>query len=392
MVNLDEYVKDIFNKMDEDEENMKKLNIMTIGKTGTGKSTLINAIFGEEIVETGVGKPVTQNLKKIELAGNPVSIYDTRGIELDSEGQKEARDEIVREIKKRADLDDSDERIHIIWYCINAGSNRIEEYEIELIEKLQSIAPVIIVLTQSLGKEAVEFAKYIKSEDIKYDGLITVLAKDYQLGGMEIKAHGLKDLANMTYNMLEEGVRRSFINAQRVDLEKKEEISTEYVKKAIKASAVVGITPIPFSDAGVLVPLQTMMLGKITTAYGLHKEDIVKTVLSGVIGMGGTTIIGRGIVSNALKFIPGGNIVGSAISGSTAGIVTGALGYSYIKVLNYIAKENNAGRKVSNDIIVSLMKKYFEENSSKGKLLLKGLGIKEDESMDELPDIDEKDQ
>lgn len=380
MVNLEDYVKDIFQKMDEDEEDMKKLNIMTMGKTGTGKSTLINAVFGKEVVETGIGEPVTKNLEKIEMKDNPVAIYDTRGIEMDSEGQRESREEILNEIERRANLGDSDERIHIIWYCINSGGNRIEDYEIEIIEKMNEIAPVIIVLTQSIGTEAVEFAKYIKSQNVDYDGLITVLAKDYEFRGVKVEAHGLNELIDITCNMLDEGVRRSFINAQKIDLRRKGMLSADQVKKAMKAAAVVGAVPIPFSDAGVLVPLQTLMLGKITSTYGFNnEEDLVKTILSGAVGMGGTTFIGRSIVSNAAKFIPGGNLVGGAISGTTAAVVTGALGYAYINVLNFIAAENNRGRKVSNDIIVSMMKKYFKENSAKGTKLLKGLGIDENE-------------
>nr|UOP05533.1 50S ribosome-binding GTPase [Conchiformibius kuhniae] len=41
-----------------------KLNIVLMGATGVGKSSLVNAVFGTNIVETGDGKPKTQELKK----------------------------------------------------------------------------------------------------------------------------------------------------------------------------------------------------------------------------------------------------------------------------------------------------------------------------------------
>ena len=37
-----------------------RFNLAIFGKTGVGKSTLINAIFGEEVARTGIGEPVTQ--------------------------------------------------------------------------------------------------------------------------------------------------------------------------------------------------------------------------------------------------------------------------------------------------------------------------------------------
>ena len=34
-----------------------KTNILIAGKSGVGKSSLLNYIFGEEVAETGAGKP-----------------------------------------------------------------------------------------------------------------------------------------------------------------------------------------------------------------------------------------------------------------------------------------------------------------------------------------------
>ena len=56
-----------------------RFNLAIFGKTGVGKSTLINAIFGEEVARTGIGEPVTKGshlyLDKIGHLG----IVDTQG-------------------------------------------------------------------------------------------------------------------------------------------------------------------------------------------------------------------------------------------------------------------------------------------------------------------------
>ena len=50
---------EVLKKTQEELRNMKKANILIVGKTGVGKSTLINNIFREEMAETGIGKPIT---------------------------------------------------------------------------------------------------------------------------------------------------------------------------------------------------------------------------------------------------------------------------------------------------------------------------------------------
>jgi len=47
-----------------------------------GKSTLINAVFQGNMAETGQGRPVTQHTREITKGDIPLSIFDTRGLEL----------------------------------------------------------------------------------------------------------------------------------------------------------------------------------------------------------------------------------------------------------------------------------------------------------------------
>lgn len=56
---------DLLKKTQQEVDKMPPTNIIVAGKTGSGKSTLINALFREKITETGVGAPVTQHIEKI---------------------------------------------------------------------------------------------------------------------------------------------------------------------------------------------------------------------------------------------------------------------------------------------------------------------------------------
>src|SRR6478609_3135415 len=57
----DEWFGQAFGKAWKDKsEEIGRFNLAIFGKTGVGKSTLVNAIFGSEIAKTGIGEPVTR--------------------------------------------------------------------------------------------------------------------------------------------------------------------------------------------------------------------------------------------------------------------------------------------------------------------------------------------
>ena len=69
-------------KVDGLEGKFPTVNIVVAGKTGVGKSTLINAVFEEDLAATGIGEPVTKENKEYTKENVPISIWDTVGLEL----------------------------------------------------------------------------------------------------------------------------------------------------------------------------------------------------------------------------------------------------------------------------------------------------------------------
>ena len=62
-INTDQVVQDCFNAIREKVQNLTTLNIIVAGKTGVGKSTLINSVFRENLAETGMGRPAASPRK-----------------------------------------------------------------------------------------------------------------------------------------------------------------------------------------------------------------------------------------------------------------------------------------------------------------------------------------
>lgn len=360
-----------FNRIEKELNNMDKANILIVGKTGAGKSTLINSVFRAEMAETGTGRPVTQHLKKISKEGIPVNLYDTKGLELNETVQAEIKKEILDEIEKCNDLcirnDSKAELIHACWYCIDGSVRRCEETDIDWINDIAEKVPVIVVVTKGFPKkDAREFRKKIENLNLNCRAIVPVLAEKYEDRDEEvviIPSYGLDKLVDVTLEVLPEGVRKAFNNAQKVSLDKKVSAARKWVTGYAATTGAIGASPIPFSDAPLLVTAQLSMLAHVTTIFGLPVEKAVLTAIIGsVTGVSGTTLGGKTLVSNLLKMIPGvGTVAGGAISASVASMMTIALGLAYISVLKFIIEEEIKGNIVNIETIKEKMKEAYKK-------------------------------
>ena len=353
-------VKDIVQMTEEEVRKMNPINIMLVGKTGVGKSTLINHIFRENLAATGIGKPVTKHLEKITKEGVPITLYDTKGLELNPSVQTQVRKEVFDEIRRLNQFGEEKDKIHVVWYCLNTGSSRLESFEEGFIRELSEILPVVVVLTQSLQEDNVrELSEYIDSLRLNIKGMVSVIAKPYAISGHHIPAFGLEELVSVTFSLLPESAEQAFINAQKVDVMKKAEYAKKWAKGFITETFMVGFTPVPFADAPILASSQIAMIAKITSIFGVSmNKGMITSIVSSAAGVSGAVFTGRTLVSNLLKLVPGaGTLVGGIISGSTAALITTALAYAYINVMIKVATSEYQNKQLENSEVMEMMKK-----------------------------------
>ncbi|WP_139544134.1 GTPase [Helicobacter pylori] len=104
-----------------------KMNVLLMGATGVGKSSLINALFGEEIAKTGVGKPITQHIEKYIDEQKGLVFWDTQGIE--AADYHDTMQSIKKEMEDSFKTLDEKEAIDVAYLRVKETYSRVEDRE-----------------------------------------------------------------------------------------------------------------------------------------------------------------------------------------------------------------------------------------------------------------------
>lgn len=376
-IDTDKMAQQCMDAINDKIKNLKTLNIMIVGKSGVGKSTLINSLFRGNFAETGLGRPVTSEIRKKVKKDYPLAINDTPGFELSSGQQNKVKDEILDIIRNGFASKNINDAIHCIWYCVNVGGNRtFDESEINWLKEFTSEnkvtqVPIIVVLTQAVPKKkASEMKNHVEKENLDIIKVVPILAQDMDFDEEYIaRAYGLDHLIDIMAEVLPNELQNTLQNVQKASLESKKKAAQALVATAVAGSFGEGFAPIPFSDAALLVPTQVGMIAGITVIFGLDiSKSFLTSFVSATIGSAGATVLGKAIVSNLLKLIPGvGTVAGGLISGTTAGLLTTALGSAYIMIMEMVYKGEIDKEKLYTDEGQKEMNRLFKEALKKKK-------------------------
>lgn len=313
-----------------------RVNVLVAGKTGVGKSTLVNAVFQGNIAETGQGRPITTQTREYQKEGVPLRILDTQGLELGKDEFAQTMGELKKVVQERGRSTDANEHVHVAWICIAEDSRRVEDAETELARMLaEAGVPVIGVITKARSDNG--FRSEVQNLIPQARNVVRVRTIRETFDGTDIvlEPMGLEMLVELTMEVVPDGQKNALAAAQRVSLDFKVKRAHKAVAAAALTATGIGASPVPFSDAALLVPTQIGMLAGISAIFGLDLgRGFLGTLASSALGAGGGTLAGRTLVANLIKLVPGaGSVVGGVISGSTAAAMTVAVGEAYIAAL-----------------------------------------------------------
>ena len=354
------------------EEN-KKMNVLVLGASGVGKSTLIKAISGKE-VKIGSGESSTLNISVYESDIWPLKLIDTKGFEYNYLQQIKTINQVKKFTKKQIKKDEnSNKGIDVVWYCIDGTSRKTFSYNLKLmnkaIKKWKNV-PVFVVITKSYSEIDIEENKkdiremFSKFENINLKGIIHVVAQEYEINkDIKVMPIGIEELCVNTLNNFDEAKEINKQNLYRMVLLQKRYTANAVIGLSTTSAAVIGAAPLKFPDAVILTPIETTLTEAIFKIYGVKYSG---ELISNIVGSTAITSIAKEII----KHIP---VVGQVVNAVVAGTIVFALGESIVAVSELIYKGkidvNKANdvteevvKNIKNNVIFENMISYFENN------------------------------
>ena len=323
------------------EGTVEKPNVVVVGNSGVGKSTLINSLFQTYVAETSIGEATTKELRVYETDALGFRIIDTIGFEPGVLNQSKAITALRKWSRESIKNDDPTHQISMIWYCIDGTSRKMFKKNIDMLARATSVwksVPIIVVITKSYSKPEREenirmvyhaFKNHNKlSENLK--AIVPVVASTYKIDAdlnINVTPDGLGELLAETVKYLPEGISASLVD-------KNYFMAHSVVGASALAGLTVGLVPIPFPDGTILTPLEVGEIKSLSKIYGVEFDkntELIQTIINA-----GTAGIVAKTALNAIKAIPGLNIAGDVLNGIVAGVIVAALGEGSVYIFEQI--------------------------------------------------------
>ena len=314
------------------------------GRTGAGKSSLINALAGRHVSAVGV-IPTTPEVteQEVEQGGVPLRVLDLPGV-----GEAGKHGERLENMLEQLD------RSHVVLLAVPCPERSLD-YECRLLEELRAhfaervALPLLGVgtkidcasparewnphglnLTQPVTEKERNIADWLGYAEsvLRAQGVAALIpCACGEMHDDTDNQYGIPAIRGRIFDMLPDAARTYFarLTQDRQIIDKRAENIVRLFSGMASAAATQPLPSVP--DAALIMPIQAALLVKLTR---LHGKELTADMVTKLMGPLVARVAGRFAFEQLCKFIPG---VGSVAGAAVAGGMTYALGMGYHTLL-----------------------------------------------------------
>lgn len=344
------------NQLIQDIVDRRPPRFIVIGKTGVGKSSLINAMFGRYLAKTSAVDIGTTSVASYQYRDGDQTLFDvidTRGLN-ESEGARDSAEQalkkamqqfepdaiiLVMDATDRAGMDEELKQVHLLKpfisqhvpiVCVLTHADHIDPARIKEPERYPEVKEERIKNKRAQVKQLIRdlnlsiddvipVSSYIEWSHDAPETLTTIEQKyltidfdgRYQIDELLDYLEATIDFQSAIHLMLSTRIERAI-----------KLLTRRIIKVFSGVASTVALTPIPVSDMSVLVPLQLLMVSFIAYVSGRTVDK--KMLRDFLISIGGVGSLGY---SFKLLAQQGSKLLNVVLPGSGS-VISSAIAYS----------------------------------------------------------------
>lgn len=317
--------------------------VLAVGAAGSGRTSVANTLLGLPALPMNEhpAAPASAWIR-IDAGGRHLDWLELESGSLDAERRailrraldESAPDVIVLVVR----ADSGDEESQRAAEALGAIRTLLGDARVPRPKTITILTQVDRITTPEAG-EAGEGVRFSTSDLARIDAATQSL-KDKLEGSLKARVDrpvpmftsdrqwNIGEVASAIYSALPRTTQVEAARALAVPEEVRRDLARSIVNQCAAAAVTIGLMPIPFSDAILLMPLQGVMISSVAYLAGQPWDRRAGLEWLGSVGlMGGIGFGLRWTAQQAAKLIPG---AGTLISGSVAGAGTLAMGRSAV--------------------------------------------------------------
>lgn len=339
-------------------ENQVKGNVLVLGNSGVGKSTLINAVLGERKTKTGYGTVgTTKHLEVFENNEINFRLIDSVGFEPDFFRRFQAIKAVQDWCKKTAKAGNENSKINVIWFCVDGTSRKLFSQSIDSLARAASVyksVPVIAVITKSYSRPDRESNVQMVREafsgrvgrKLNLKGIIPVVAELYRIDDTSFApVDGIAELIQLTNDVMPEGIAAADKDVERYKLERTNNFAHTLIGASTVSGVLIGAVPLPspLTDGAILSGIELAEVNGLAKLYGIKRSNQSAALFEKIVEIGTVSAVARATCGAVLKVIP---VAGWIANAAVAGSFVAAIGEG----TRYIFEQIKLGNKSVQDI------------------------------------------